>query len=207
MNLPQSRLAIAAAAYSRRHCPDFLFNHCMRTFVFGALLLERRRVEYIAEDAFVICLFHDMGLLPEFETPRRSFEVDGANVAEQWVRENGGSASQASRVWYAVEMHDGNAAVSSRHGAEATLVSLGAGADVDGPDPGDLEPRQLQQVLAAFPRLQFKKRFTELIVGHCVRKPDSQGQTWLAGVCREHSPHPAPSDAVEQEIANAPFAE
>lgn len=35
--MPRTPLALAAAALSRRVGPDFLFNHCMRTFVFGAI--------------------------------------------------------------------------------------------------------------------------------------------------------------------------
>jgi hypothetical protein len=179
----------------------------MRTYVFGALALRRRQVSYRAEDAFVSCAFHDIGLLPEFATPKNSFEVDGAACAEQWVLGNGGSKAQASRVWYAVEMHDRDKAVASRHGAEAMLVLLGAGADVDGPDPKEIDAAQVQEVLAAFPRLQFKQRFTALVVAHCARKPESQSKTWLEPLCRKHAPHPTPPGAIEKEIADAPFAE
>ena len=87
------------------------------------------------------------------------------------------------------------------------LVALGAGTDVYGPDPGDLEPGALEEVVAAFPRLKFKAQFTALLVAHCQRKPDSQHATWLEGLCRAHAPHPAPDNAVEQHIAAAGFAE
>lgn len=74
-------------------------------------------------------------------------------------------------------MHDGDWTLPLRQGPEAMLVYLGASADVDGPNPGDIEARQIAEVLAAFPRLNFKQRFTDLVVGHCMRKPDSQGAT------------------------------
>ena len=207
VQLPHSPLALRAVDFARSRWPDFLFNHCMRTYLFGALLLDRQKRAYRTEDAFVAAMFQDSGLLPGFESPKGSFEVDGADTAERWVRQNGGSKTQATRVWYAVEMHDGDWALPLRLGPEAMLVYLGAGADVDGPNPGDIEARQIEEVLGAFPRLNFKQRFTELLVGHCLRKPDSQGATWLESLCREHSPHPAPNDAIEREIANAPFSE
>jgi hypothetical protein len=122
------------------------------------------------------------------------------------VRNNGGSKAEASRVWYAVEMHTGDPLLPLRQGSEAMLVYLGAGADVDGPNPGDIETRQIEEVLGAFPRLNFKQRFTDLLVSHCLRKPDARRGTWLESLCREHSPHPAPPGAVEREIANAPFS-
>jgi hypothetical protein len=207
VRVPGSPLAQRAAAFARANCPDYLFNHCMRTYVFGALLLGHQHRSYREDDAFVAAAFHDLGLLPAFETPKGTFEIDGADAAERWVREQSGSAVEANRVWFAVELHDNYRALSLHQGPEAMLVSLGAGADVDGPGAGELEPQQIREVLTAFPRLNFKKRFTELLVRHCERKPDSQEGTWLEGLCRAHGAHPPPSDAVEREIAEAPFAE
>lgn len=205
--LPRTPLSSAAAAFARAHCPDYLFNHCMRTFLFGALQLAREPRTYRSEEAFVGAALHDLGLLPEFESPKGSFEVDGANAAERWVRDNRGSAEEADLIWHAVEMHDGAFALTRRQGAEAMLVAMGAGIDVYGPGPGDLEERQIAEVLAAFPRLQFKQRFTALLIDHCQRKPDSQRATWLEGVCRAHAAHPPADEAVERHIAAAPFAE
>jgi hypothetical protein len=205
--LPQTPRALAAAVYARASCPEYLFNHCMRTFIFGALALRRQHRAYRAEDAFIAAALHDLGLLPNFESAQGSFEQDGADAAERWVRAQHGSEAAADRVWHAVLMHDGAFALTRRQGPEAMLVALGAGTDVYGPDPGELEERLLAEVLAAFPRRQFKTQFTALLVAHCERKPASQRATWLEGLCRAHAAHPAPDDAVARHIAAAPFAE
>jgi hypothetical protein len=207
VRLPRTPLALWAVDFARASCPDYLFNHCMRTFLFGALLLKRQHREYRGEDAFIGAALHDLGLLPAFETPKGSFEVDGADAAERWVRQNHGSPAQADRIWHTIELHDGKWALTLRQGPEAMLVALGAGTDVYGPDPGDLDQRELDEVVAAFPRLKFKAQFTALLVAHCERKPDSQRATWLEGLCRAHAPHPSPDNAVEQEIASAAFPE
>jgi len=207
VRLPRSPLALGAADFARSSCPDFLFNHCVRTYIFGALALNRQKHAYRAEDAFVASMFHDSGLLPAFETPEGTFEVDGADTAERWVLNKGGSKAEASRIWYAVEMHTGGRVVALRQGPEAMLVYLGAEADVDGPKAGDIDSRQIDEVLAAFPRLNFKQRFTDLLIAHCSRKPDAWPGPWLESLCREHSPHPAGAGAVEREIASAPFKE
>jgi hypothetical protein len=207
VRLPRTPLALAAAGFARERCPDYLFNHCMRTFLFGALRLKRQQRDYRSEEAFIGAAFHDLGLLPEFETPRGSFETDGADAAERWVRQHRGSSAQADRIWHTIELHDGKWALTLRQGPEAMLVALGAGTDVDGPAAGDLEVREIDAVIAAFPRLKFKTQFTALLVAHCERKPDSQRATWLEGLCRAHAAHPAPDNAVEQEIASAAFAE
>jgi hypothetical protein len=204
--LPRTPRALAATAFARAHCPDYLFNHCMRTFLFGALQLGRSARRYHAEEALIAASLHDLGLLQDFESPRGSFETDGANAAERWVREHQGSEAEADRVWHAVQMHDAAFALTQRQGAEAVLVELGAGTDVYGPQPGELEPRALTEVLEAFPRLNFKQQFTQLLVAHCERKPASQRATWLEGLCRAHGTPPA-DEAVERGIAAAGFAE
>jgi HD domain len=204
--LPRSGVAVGAAAFAQQRCPEFLFNHCMRTFIFGALLLRRRQLAFHAEPAFVASALHDLGLLPGFESPHGSFEIDGADAAEKFMLEHHRSAAESDQVWHAVEMHDGKWALTARQGPEAMLVALGAGADVYGPDPGDLEARQIAEVLTAFPRQQFKQRFTSLLIAHCDRKPNSQRGTWLEGVCRRHVPS-LEDDSVEQRIAAADFAE
>ena len=204
--IPRSPLAIRAAAFAQQNCPEFLFNHCMRTFTFGALLLQRRHLAYQPDIAFVASALHDLGLLQSFESQGASFEIDGADAAETFMRQNHRSGAEADRVWHAIELHDGKWALTERQGPEAMLVALGAGTDVDGPDPGALDERQIAEVIDAFPRRQFKRRFTSLLIGHCERKPNSQHGTWLEGVCRRHA-HGWKSDTVESDIAAAPFTE
>jgi hypothetical protein len=207
VRLPQTPRALAAAVYARASCPEFLFNHCVRTFLFGALSLQRQHRSYRAEDAFIAAALHDLGLLPSFESPQAPFEQDGADAAERWVRAQHGSAVQGDRVWHAVRMHDGAFALTRRQGPEAMLVALGAGTDVYGAEPGELEARALEEVLRAFPRLKFKAQFTALLIAHCERKPASQRATWLEGLCRAHAAHPAPDDEVARHIAAAAFPE
>jgi hypothetical protein len=206
VHLPRSDLALAAATFSRQNCPDFLFNHCMRTFTFGVLLLQRRRLSFDADTAFVAATLHDLGLLQPYESAHGSFEIDGADAAEKFMLQRQRPAAEADRVWHAVEMHDGKWALTARQGPEAMLVALGAGTDVDGADPEELEARQVAEVVAAFPRRQFKQRFTSLLIAHCERKPNSQHGTWLEGVCRLHGTG-VDADSVEQRIAAANFAE
>ena len=83
-------------------------------------------------------------------------------------------------------MHDGKWALTSRQGAEAMLVSAGAAADVDGPDDSVADGREAAEAVDAFPRLQFKTRFTELLAdGRTVTPADpawGQVSGWLPRV-------------------------
>lgn len=205
VKIPRSAIAAKTVAYARASYPDFLFNHCMRTFLFGALTMKKKEFPYNADEAFTAAALHDLGLLKAFESAHGSFEVDGADAAEKFAREQGMSDADADKIWHAIVFHDGRGAITKRAGAEAMLVSAGAGADVDGPG-GDISKEQVTEIVAAFPRLQFKKKFTQLAIDHCERKPLSQTGTWLEGLCREHAPG-AFATTTEQEIAAAPFAE
>jgi hypothetical protein len=206
IKLPRSPLAQTAARFSRSHCPDYLFNHCMRTFLFGAAALQAQQRTYDADQAFAAAALHDLGLLADFSSPTGSFEVDGANEAEKLLLQGGLSAKGADTVWHAIVLHDVRFSLTRRQGAEAMLVAMGAGCDVDGPDPQSIDAARTAEIVAAFPRLQFKKRFTALAIEHCKRKPLSQRGTWLEGLCREQAPA-AWTDTVEREIAAAPFSE
>jgi hypothetical protein len=206
IKLPQSTVAQSAAQFSRSHCPDYLFNHCMRTFLFGAVALQAQKKTYDAEKAFAAAALHDLGLLPAFASKSGSFEIDGANRAEQLMLESGLSSHDADIVWHAIVLHDVRFALTKRQGPEAMLVAIGAGSDVDGPDASSIDAARTAEIVAAFPRLQFKQRFTALAVDHCKRKPVSQRGTWLEGLCREQAPS-AWTETVEQEIAGAPFSE
>jgi hypothetical protein len=203
---PRSRFAMAAAELCASAVPSFLYNHCMRTYVFGALHARHHGRIFRADLAFVAAAFHDLGLLQAYETSGQPFEVDSANAAERFALEHGVSRSDARLVWNAAAMHDMRWGIVSHQNATIELVAAGAAADVIGPDPDMIPPDLTRQVVAAFPRLEFKKEFEGLLTGHCQRKPLSQLGTWLEGYCRSVSPNvaiPSTSTAID----TAPFSE
>jgi hypothetical protein len=203
IEIPDFGVARQAALFAQAHCPPFLFNHCMRTYLFGALQLAKKRQRFDPEIAFSAAALHDLGLLPAFASRSQSFEIDGANAAESLALRKGGAA-KADAIWHAVELHDNHWPLIVRQGPEAQLVALGAACDVDGANLAAVGSQRVQAVLAAFPRLSFKKQFAALLEDHCRRKPLSQTGTWLEGLCRKQVPS-AWHDSTEQDINAAPF--
>lgn len=203
--IPRTPLAAKAEQYVRSAEPGFLFNHSVRTYLFGAVQLKARGMSFDAETAYVAALFHDLGLVPAAASPNRSFEIDGADSAEAFVEANGGSPAQARTVWNAIVAHDMGGKYQSHQSPEALLLGSGAGSDVDGVDPRTVPPAFVEKVLGAYPRLQFKVRFTAAAIDHCRRKPTSQ-IGWLDTLCRKVAPK-ADRGSVEEEIASSPFAE
>lgn len=203
--IPRTPLALKAEVFVRSAEPDFLFNHSVRTYVWGALRLKARGVAFDPETAYVAALFHDLGLVPALASANGSFEIDGANKAEEFVKANGGSPEQARTVWNAIAFHDMGRAYQSHQSSEALLLGAGAGSDVDGIAPNAIPRATIDEVLRAYPRAQFKTRFTAAAIDHCKRKPTSQ-IGWLETLCLKVVPNIDRGD-VEQEIAAAPFAE
>lgn len=206
ITFPRSRFAIAAAELCARVVPGFLYNHCMRTYVFGALHARHHGRIFRAELAFAAAAFHDLGLLQAYETSGQPFEVDSANAAERFALEHGVSKADAHLVWSAAAMHDMRWGIISHQNSTIELVAAGAAADVIGPDPDMIAPELTRQVVAAFPRLGFKKEFQGLLTEHCQRKPLSQVGTWLEGYCRSISPNTA-IPSIATAIDTASFAE
>ena len=206
IRFPDSDIARKAWRLSLGACPPYLFNHCMRTYLFGAIAMEHHGLHYDADAAFVAAALHDLGLLPQHETKIGSFETDGADEAARIVRESGLPVKEAEIVWHAIALHDNRFTFAEHQGPEAMLVAMGAASDVLGPDAEMIGAQRTEEVLAAFPRFDFKKRFIGLAREHCRRKPLSQQGTWLEGLCREQTPQ-AFSATLEQAIASAPFTE
>jgi hypothetical protein len=204
--IPRSALALRAAAFARNSCPEFLFNHCMRTFLFGAVHVERLHLHYDSDAAFAAAALHDCGLLQAFESRNFSFEVDGANNAEAFMRRNGAPPAEATDVWDAIAMHAMRTQIAEHQSGAVMLVGAGAGADFGGPDPEDIDAARTREIIGAFPRLQFKKKFLGLLTDHCRRKPLSQRATWLQSFCMQQVPS-ARFPSIVQALMDAPFEE
>jgi hypothetical protein len=202
VTLPDTALARAAADLARQASPGFLFNHCMRTFVFGALLAERDHVAYDPEMIFIAAALHDLGLTQSYATPEHSFEMDGADAAMAFLASHGVSDARAELVWNAIALH--TSALVEHFAPQTSLIGSGAGADVFGAQTDALGPERVRAVLAAFPRLSFNNEFRDLLVEHCHRKPFSQRGTWLDVFCRTHNPGVKYPDLEERLLATHP---
>src|SRR5690606_33429069 len=142
----------------------------LRTYVFGALLLEAQGRAFDAELAFVAVMLHDLGLVEPYISPDRRFELDSADAASRLLMEHRRSAEEAALVWEAIALHlTGEIAV--RMAPEIALVALGAAADATGAGLEQLPESEVAAVLEAYPRLGFKEAAVQGIIDQCERKP------------------------------------
>lgn len=177
---PDSPLAQAAAALCADNSPEFLLNHCLRTYAWGVLLAHRDDVRYDNEVLYLSCLLHDLGLTavspPDSPTP--CFAVAGAAGALRFLNTQGCLDERAVRVANAISLHL-NAEVPVTQGSEAHLLRQGAGLDVVGGRYGQVSAPAREQVLALYPRGPMKTGLRGLLGAPSVRRP----RTRLALLC------------------------
>src|SRR6202451_4934688 len=104
IEVPDTVLVRDAIDLSRSASEPFLFNHVMRSWLFGVLLSESAERAPDSELLAVAAILHDLGLTERYTAENR-FEVDGANAAREFLKDRGISAQQAQVVWDAIALH------------------------------------------------------------------------------------------------------
>lgn len=147
-----------AVEFAREHSKPYLFNHSMRSWLFAEAVAQLRNAPHDPEVLAVATLLHDLGLMPAFSGPLR-FEVEGANAAREFARQQGMSEARAQLIWDGVALNS-TPSIGLYKEAEVSLCTAGIGLDWGGWGYEALARSQIEEILDAFPRLQMKRQFT-----------------------------------------------
>jgi predicted HD phosphohydrolase len=180
---PDSKLAREAEDLVRVVEPPFLTNHSLRSHFFAVALAERDKVRFDEELLYVASLLHDIGLVQEFDTGK-CFEEDGADAARRLATGQGWDAERAEALAEAIRLHVA-AQIALEDGPEAFLLWHSTGLDVAGHRHDELEPRAVEAIVAAYPRLDFKEGFTALVADQAERKSGCWADRAVASGLRE----------------------
>jgi hypothetical protein len=172
VKIPDSKIAREAAELVRQHENEMLFNHSVRVFVFGAMKGIRQNLKFDSELLYVAALFHDLGLLHAFHTDTKRFEVDSAEAAREFLKSHGISDPKVDLVWEAIALHT-TPGIPQYMKPEIALTNAGVLVDVLGWGYDDYAPEQRDQVIAAFPRGDFKNDFTQMQTCSALKKPQT----------------------------------
>jgi hypothetical protein len=173
VRIPDTDVAVAATdlAQSAMAPSPSLFNHCRRTFVLGMLNARKIGLKVDEEAGYVASILHDIALVPGHAGDlTKTFERNGAELAQAFVLRHGFSADRADKVFQAILLHASQAA---GHGPDVEFVMQGAGEDLFGEH---LNPAEIAAVEGAIPRLRFKEKFLALMQDH-VRRTKQPGWT------------------------------
>jgi hypothetical protein len=169
IRVPDTTLVRDAIDLSRSLLEPFLFNHVMRSWLFGISLSETVEVAPDAELLAVAAILHDLGLTERYTAENR-FEVDGANAAREFMKVRGISAQQTQVVWDAIALHT-TPTLALHKEPEVVMTHSGIAVDVLGTGRDRIPQEKQRAILAAFPRLAFKDEFRGCLCNVVRQKP------------------------------------
>ena len=130
ITVPDTVLIRDAIDLSRSASEPFLFNHVMRSWLFGVLLSEGAERAPDHELLAVATILHDLGLTQRYTAESR-FEIDGANAARSFLKGRGISTQQIELVWDAIALHT-TRSIALHKEPEVAMTHSGITADVLG---------------------------------------------------------------------------
>jgi hypothetical protein len=196
-------IAKAANELALSASPPYLYNHAVRTYLFGALIGRAAKLKFDEELLYLACVLHDLGLTTRF-MGNRPFEIEGAIAAGNFLRQQGLPVAKASVVWDAIAMHP--LAISQYKKPEIALVGAGAGADVVGAGLEDVTASDRDSVLHAFPRLGFKSEFVATCTDVVMQHPAGASRTFMRDIGERNVQGFKPANICDA-IEHAPFSE
>src|SRR5260370_11879086 len=104
LKLPDSGAVRDAHDQAQAESPPWLFNHVMRSWIYGAKLVQRRVLAPDAELVAVAVLLHDLGLA-RGGSPDRRFEVVGADPARPFSLSHTMPAPRPPSVQHPIPLH------------------------------------------------------------------------------------------------------
>ena len=180
--IPNTPLTKAALAYVQEHTSTMATNHVTRSAIFALIIRKKYPAFFeVDEETLVLTtLLHDMGwtTTPELISEDKRFEVDGANVAREFIKANSNdskwSDTRLQLVWDAIALHSTESIAMHK---EPTVVNTfyGIGADFFGPHhpSGAITVEEYREIMKAYPRCDMINELNEIFCGLCKSKPET----------------------------------
>jgi hypothetical protein len=200
--VPDTAAAAEASRLLRETASPLLYHHSHRVFRFAQIHAERLGVRPDPELLFLAAMFHDTGLATPFSSVEQRFEVDGADHGRKFLLDRGFSAAAADTVWSAIALHT-TPGIPGRMGPEIATLNLGVLTDIVGLGLSDLDAGQVEEILAAHPRGDFKNEFLRAYFEGQKDRPDTTIGTVNADVLAHFLPDFRPTTTVQRILGSA----
>lgn len=185
--LPDSLLVTEATGILREHSTELLFGHSMRVYLFAAEQGRQRKLRFDPELLYIAAAFHDLGLVQKFSSPDERFEIDGANAARQFLGAHNIPEDQVQTVWEAIALHT-TPGIPKYMRPEVALLNSGVLLDVLGVGFDQFPVEIREEIVAKYPRINFKEEFVREYVAGFAHKPQTTYGTVNAAFCERFVP-------------------
>ena len=161
-------LVTRAMDHARNQSEPFLFNHAVRSWLFAVRLGQLQGIANDEEVVAVGTLLHDLGLT-NCCTGQKRFEIEGADAARTFAREQGLDDARVQLIWDSVALNS-TPSIGLYKEAEVALCTAGIGVEF-GFQYDRIPQNEMKSILVAFPRLEMKRRFTDSVCRIVMTKP------------------------------------
>jgi hypothetical protein len=188
VQIPDSRLANAAAELIRQTTTPLIYHHSRRVFLFGSLQSRQLGIQPDAELLYIAALFHDSGLVPPYRGTTQRFELDSADAAKSFLTTNGLSDAEADVVWTAIALHT-TPEVPYKMAPVIAATTAGVETDVLGIGLDSLSQNEIDAVTAIHPRPDFKSQILQAFTDGFQERPDTTFGTVNSDVLEHFVPN------------------
>ena len=204
VSVPDTPLISRAIEFARERSEPYLFNHVMRSWLFAALIAQRKQTAHDGEVLAVTTILHDLGLAEAFNGPLR-FEVEGANAARAFARQEGVDDRRAQLIWDGVALNS-TVSIALYKEPEIALATMGIGLDWGGFGYEALTEAEVTAIVEEFPRLGMKERFTKAVCRIAETRPETTYDNFARDFGERFVPDYKPASTVDY-LLNSPFPE
>jgi HD superfamily phosphodiesterase len=167
-----SATSAAALDVATAYQSPALLNHSLRAYVWAAAHGAARGIPFDPELLYVAALFHDVGLVPAFDSHTLAFEEAGGHVAQVFAAGAGWPAERRERLSDVIVRHMWPQVEVSAD-PEGHLLARATATEITGKDADDFPADFRAEVLERYPRLNLAEQFLACFRNQATRKPDS----------------------------------
>ncbi|MFD9107935.1 HD domain-containing protein [Streptomyces bottropensis] len=172
ITIPETPACVTAREVATTYCSSALLNHSVRAYIFAAAYGDAHGIAFDAELLYVASMFHDIGLVTEFDNRTVGFDDASAHVA--WVFAAGAQWSPARRrrlgeVVVSHMLDD----IDVQADPEGFLLERSTSMDISGRHMQDFTAGFKAEVLARYPRAGIAEEFLACFQEQARCKPDS----------------------------------
>ncbi len=189
VTIPDSKMAREITALVQETESTLLFHHSSRVYYFAALAGKQRGLKFDAELLYAGAMFHDMGLTKKHSSANHRFEVDGANVARDFLKSHHISEQDVQTVWTAIALHT-TPGIPEFMDPIIALLTNGVEMDVLGINYDGYSKEELKYIVEKHPRpAQFKEEIIQTFYDGIKHKPATTFGNVKADVLADKDPN------------------
>ena len=204
VSVADTPLVTAAIEYAQRLSEPYLFNHAIRSWLFAELIGRTKGIGYDREVVAVGTILHDIGLTAGVSGANR-FEVNGADAVLSFLAGRGIENRRLQLIWDLVALNS-TPSLALHKEAEVAVGTMGIGLDYGGFGRDALPADAVDHILAEFPRLRMKERFSQACCRVVTERPDTSHDNFLRDFGERFVPGYKAVSTVDL-LMNAPFDE